>query len=69
MWFGDRFRIYPDIISQIEFIRVFNAITYRSNEIPASLDYVEFLEALFRISIKGYEFFNKLAKSIKEPKP
>ncbi|CAD8059186.1 unnamed protein product [Paramecium sonneborni] len=68
MWFGDRFRMYPDIITQVDFIRVFNAITYRQNDIQASLDYVEFLEALFRISIKGYQFFNKLAKSIKEPK-
>ncbi|CAK88326.1 unnamed protein product (macronuclear) [Paramecium tetraurelia] len=68
MWFGDRFRMYPDIITQVEFIRVFNAITYRQNDIQASLDYVEFLEALFRISIKGYQFFNKLAQNIKRPK-
>lgn len=69
MWFGERFRIYPDVIPQIEFIRVFNALTYQKQEQPASLSYQEFLQALLRVGIKGFAFFNKLATHLKEPQP
>ena len=43
MWFGERFCIYPEVITQLDFIRIFNTLTYKKPQKPAVLTYQEFL--------------------------
>ncbi|CAD8144192.1 unnamed protein product [Paramecium pentaurelia] len=63
MLLRDRYRIYPDIISQFKFILVFNIIIYKLEyDIPTCFDYVEVSQA-FLESLQQYIHFQQICQN------
>ena len=75
MWFGERFKLFPEILNRIENIRIFKYHVFiynsylthkksKASKAPVGIDYMEFLNALIRISVKGAKVFNRIAQKL-----
>jgi len=70
MWFCRHFKIHPEIIHPNDAILIYHSVTRKkiSSTLDIGLNYLEFLEVLTRVAIKGEKVFNKFQANMEKKK-
>lgn len=67
-WFCNHFNLFPFVLSTTEANLIFKSVTrYKKTRDghTIGINYLEFLECLLRVAVKGQNIFNKFAERMK----